>query len=418
MGLPLAAFADRPSWITRRAPAIRALALVLSCSIPVTAWAFPSIAGTLVWNVLIASVPLLTVRLGYHLWRRVCPLAFIASLGQHFIRFERRRAGPFLEANYHYIALGGFVIAAWLRLTVVNGDAEAIVALFAAVSVLAFTVGTLFTGKTWCNFFCPVSFIEKIYTEPTTSSTGSNSQCVACSGCKRACPDIDQEAAFWKEISSGAKRLVYFAFPGLVVSFFLYSYLQSGDWAAYFDLGWANQPGPSWSVFLPGHDASTAGFVFLTAIPRAVAAMLTLLAGAGLSVAFFSLGDGAIRRFTSRRGRVSDRRRTQQWSFVVAGAVAFAAFYGFAVLPMFSWSPALGLGCTAAIAAVGLRMVVSRLRRRPPAAARPSQYGRPNVAGHPAFNATPARAAVVISPLSIEVLHQRQRLSPRSNTVH
>jgi len=316
------------------------------------------------------------------------------------------------------MSLGGFAIAAWLRLTVVNGDAEAIVALFAAVSLVALTVGTLFTGKTWCNFFCPVSFIEKIYTEPATSSAGSNSQCVACSGCKRACPDIDQEASFWKDISSAAKKFVYFAFPGLVVSFFLYSYLQSGNWASYFELSWANQPGPSWAVFLPGHDASTAGFFFLTAVPRAVAAMLTLLAGSGLSLAILSLGERAIRRFTAPGGRVSDRRRTQQWSFVVAGAVAFAAFYGFAVLPMFSWSPALGLGCTAAIAAVGLRMVVSRLRRRPPAAARPSQYGRPNVAGHPAFNATPARAAVVISPLSIEVLHQRQRLSPRSNTVH
>ena len=32
----------------------------------------------------------------------------------------------------------------------------------------ALTTNLVFTGKSWCNFLCPVALIEKIYTEPNS----------------------------------------------------------------------------------------------------------------------------------------------------------------------------------------------------------------------------------------------------------
>src|SRR5919108_5354309 len=40
----------------------------------------PTIAGRVFWTVAIASLPLFFVVAGYHRWRRICPLAFIAQL--------------------------------------------------------------------------------------------------------------------------------------------------------------------------------------------------------------------------------------------------------------------------------------------------------------------------------------------------
>ena len=62
---------------------------------------------------------------------------------------------------------------------------------------------SVYGGKTWCNFVCPVGLVEKIYTEPSRSATGRpaelTSQCAPCVACKRHCPDIDLEQGYWKE---------------------------------------------------------------------------------------------------------------------------------------------------------------------------------------------------------------------------
>ena len=81
-------------------------------------------------------------------------------------------------------------------------------------------VGVVFTGKTWCNYVCPVSFVEKLYTEPRGLRDTPNSQCATCTACKPACPDINEENSYWKEILAPAKARAYFAFPGVVLAFY------------------------------------------------------------------------------------------------------------------------------------------------------------------------------------------------------
>src|SRR6185295_13326697 len=97
-----------------------------------------------------------------------------------------------------------------------------------------------------------------------------------CSACKKFCPDINEENGYWKEIGLATKRVVYFAFTGVVFAFYLYYYLQAGSWDYYFGGRWTNEPGLLWSAFRPGPDATSGGFFFFPGVPRALAAAITL----------------------------------------------------------------------------------------------------------------------------------------------
>lgn len=176
-----------------------------------------------------------------------------------------------------------------------------------------------------------MSFIEKVYTEPTGLRQTENSQCSPCTACKRACPDINQENAYWKEIDLPSKRVAYFAYPGLIFGFYLYYFLQSGTWDYYFGGAWTDEPGVVLHAFAPGFNADTAGFFFLPLVPRAVAALVTLLGCAATSWLIFSRGvvrlvDGWI----SRRQLAVDRRNVV---LTITAFTAFVTFYSFAGQP-------------------------------------------------------------------------------------
>jgi len=226
-----------------------------------------------------------------------------------------------------------FSLGLWLRLIWTNGDGSALVVFFVGLSLVAFLVGTVFTGKTWCNYICPVSFIEKIYTEPNGLRETRNSQCTKCTACKKACPDINEENGYWKEIESPTKRVAYFAYPGLVLGFYTYYWLQSGTWAYYFSGDWTDQAGVINFAFLPGTNADTAGFFFLQAVPRALAAALTLAIFAGGSFALFALLEPVVRRYLRRRDPATDLNRPRHVMFGIAAFTAFVTFYSFAGQP-------------------------------------------------------------------------------------
>ncbi len=239
-----------------------------------------------------------------------------------------------MERYYHCVALAFFIFGLWMRHVAINGDGKIIALFFAGISICAFVTGMLYTGKSWCNFICPVSFIEKIYTEPHGLRPTPNSQCAKCTACKKFCPDINQENGYWKELESRSKRVAYFAFPGLVFGFYFYYYLQSGTWEYYFHGKWVDEPGIWRIAFLPGHDADTAGFFFWPAMPlRAAAALLTLLACGLASFTFFSLLKRPLRRALKYFKLPRDRARIRHALYSIAGFCAFVTFYSFAGAP-------------------------------------------------------------------------------------
>ncbi|HYR45759.1 MAG TPA: cyclic nucleotide-binding domain-containing protein, partial [Thermoanaerobaculia bacterium] len=209
------------------------------------------------------------------------------------------------------------------------------------------------------------SFIEKIYTEPHGLRETENSQCAKCTACKNACPDINEENGYWKEIESRPKRDVYFAFPGLVFGFYFYYFLQAGAWSYYFGGHWTDEPAVVRTAFLSGGDARTAGFFFSPGVPRAVAAVLTLALCALASWALFSRLEPPIGRWLLRRDPTTDPTRVRHVLFSLAAFTAFVTFYTFAGAPTLrklSGAPQI-FGIVVLVTATAVLM--RRLRRTP-----------------------------------------------------
>jgi len=54
-----------------------------------------------------------------------------------------------------------------LRLLLTNSD-RLLLGIFLSLTILAaVTVGFLFAGKTWCNYFCPMAPVQMVYSEPS-----------------------------------------------------------------------------------------------------------------------------------------------------------------------------------------------------------------------------------------------------------
>jgi hypothetical protein len=324
------ALAD-PAWLRR----LGSFALATFLAVPLFSLLVPRYAGRLLWTVVIAALPAFIVLLGYHRWRKICPLALVSQLPIKFGHGGKRKISGSWEKNYYYITASVFLVSLWLRLIATNGDGSAIAGFFIGIALFAFVIGSVFTGKTWCNFVCPVSFIEKLYTEPHGLRDTPNSACPKCTACKHSCPDISEENGYWKELESNSKRMVMFAFPGLVFGFYFYYYLQSGTWDYYFGGNWTYEPGMVMRAFLPGSDSKTAGFFFLPAMPRAVAAMLTLLVCAAVAELVFR----QIERSLSHR-LFPDRAASRHAALTLAATTAFLTFYSFAGAPTLRRIPA------------------------------------------------------------------------------
>lgn len=311
---------------------VRCVALAVFVAVPLLGVFVQPLAGRVTWTVAVAALPLFIVLAGFHRWRRICPLALFARLPGILGRSGNAVMPAWLEHKYHLIPLAFFVFGLWMRLVATNGDGQAIALFFVSIALFAFLSGVVYTGKTWCNYICPVSFIEKIYTEPHGLRETPNSQCVKCTACKKNCPDINAENGYWKEVELPAKKLAYLSFPGLVLGFYTYYYLQSGTWEYYFGGIWTNEPGIWRTAFLPGKDAVTAGFFFWPEIPRAAASLGTLLAFALASYVLFTALEPLLTAFLRRRN-AADPVHERHVLLSIAAFSAFVTFYSFAGVP-------------------------------------------------------------------------------------
>lgn len=320
-----------PGWVT----AARVVLVLALCA------TIPTILGVrhgnrILWTIAIASLPLFFVVGGYHLWRRICPLAVAGQLGRLVGRPGTRKVGDWLGERYVYVQFGILFFALSLRLIATNGTPAVLAGFLAAIVVAAAITSFVFAGKTWCNFICPVGIVEKIYTEPSRTATGgdANSQCAPCVACKKHCPDIDLEGGYWKEVEERPRRLVYFMWPGVVTAFYVYYWLVAGTWDYYFTGAWAYETDQASRWLDPGFH-----FAPLDVIPRVVAAPLTLAVFGLASFLVFALGERlAVARAT--RGHEPDspqareaRSRVRHRALVLAGFLAFNAFYFFAGQP-------------------------------------------------------------------------------------
>jgi hypothetical protein len=326
-----------PRWVTA---ARVVMVIALAATIPTILGV--SHGNRILWTIAIASLPFFWMTVGYHVWRRICPLAVAGQLGRLVGRPGSRKMGDFMGKHYLLVQLALMLVGLSLRLTVTNGSDVGVAVFLGVVVVAAIAVSFTYGGKTWCNFLCPVGLVEKIHTEPARSSSGVGgeltSQCAPCVACKKHCPDIDLEQGYWKEASERDRRIAYFAWPGIVVAFYAYYYLASGSWSYYFDGGWAYE-----RELL----VTTPGFYFAPDVPRFIAAPLTLVAFALASfIAFAAIealllrlrSPGSSRSVGASAFEANDEQqqhvlRVRHAMLAFAGLVAFNAFYCFAGQP-------------------------------------------------------------------------------------
>ena len=324
----------------------------------------PRLAGRVFWTVSIASLPLFFVIAGYHRWRRICPLAAVSQLPIKFGRPGTRRAGAWLQAHAYHVSFGVFLLSLWLRLVATNGDGYALATFLVGIGAAAFVTGLLFTGKTWCNYICPIGFVEKVYTEPRNLRETVNSQCPKCTACKPACPDINEENSYWKEVLASPKRDVYFSFPGVIFAFYFFYWLQAGAWSYYFGGSWTRQVGLVKTAFRPGGDAITAGLFFWPQIPRAISAALTLLAGGAVSFVLFRLVERLLRARLAKRDPAPDDATIRHLMFTICAFTAFVTFYTFAGAPTLRLVPSLPHFFQILVVATATMFLIRRLLRR------------------------------------------------------
>jgi hypothetical protein len=306
----------------------------------------PTILGVehgnrILWTVCIAALPFFWMTIGFHVWRRICPLAVAGQVGRLVGRPGARKMGDWMGKNYLLVQLGLMIFALSLRLVVTNGSDVGLGIFLGVVVLAAIVVSFVYGGKTWCNFMCPVGLVEKIYTEPSRSASNAaadvTSQCTPCVACKKHCPDIDLEQGYWKEAVERGRRLAYFAWPGIVIAFYTYYFLARGSWSYYFDGKWAYE-----RELL----VDDAGFYFWQAIPRAVAAPLTLVGFGLASFIVFALIEKvalSIRKPSvdaSEDQKAQHVLRVRHGMLALAGLVAFNAFYCFAGQPTLQKLPA------------------------------------------------------------------------------
>ncbi len=298
----------------------------------------------LTWTVAIASLPFFWMAFGYHLWRRICPLAVMGQIGRLVGRPGTRKMGDWMSKNYLLVQLGLMVVALTMRLVATNGSHVWLGAFLGVVTVWAIVTSFVYAGKTWCNFLCPVGMVEKIYTEPARGAAASDdltSQCAPCVACKKHCPDIDLEQGYWKEASEKPRRLAYLAWPGIVAAFYIYYYLVSGSWSYYFSGAWTYERDLPSKMLDPG-------FTFAPAIPRVVAAPLTLIVFGLGSYLVFSIVEriivrsrlAALPKDSAAETKVALVARIRHGMLAFCGLAGFNAFYLFAGQPSLAKLPA------------------------------------------------------------------------------
>ena len=266
------------------------------------------LAATLFWGAIVPGGIFILLVFGHEVWRRICPLSFLSQIPRALgwqrqfkrenastgkIRYElaKVKAESWLGKNYPYLQFGWLFIGLCGRILFFNAD-RTILALWLLFTIAAaIAVGYLYGGKSWCNYFCPMAPVQRIYSEPggllgskahTSEQSITQSMCrtilpdgseqSACVACQKPCIDIDSERSYWDGLNKPEATFLRYSYIGLVIGYFSYYYLYAGSWDYYVSGAWARQPDQLSSLLSPGFYL----FGQTINIPKLVAVPLTL----------------------------------------------------------------------------------------------------------------------------------------------
>lgn len=274
--------------------------------------------ASLFWGLIVPTGVFVLLVFGHEFWRRICPLSFFSQLARRLgkqrqrkrvnaetgqVRYElvKIKHDSWLGQNYIKVQMGLLYVGVCGRILFYD-SMRPVLGSFLLFSIgAAILVGYLYGGKSWCQYFCPMAPVQEFYSEPRgllnsiahegQSGVITQSMCrqinedgtesSACVACHSPCVDIDAERAYWDRMKRPDYKLLYYSYAGLVVGFFSYYYLYSGNWNYLLSGAWTRHENQLNLLFTPGF------YFFGTPIPipRLVAAPLTI--AVSMAVAYY-----------------------------------------------------------------------------------------------------------------------------------
>jgi hypothetical protein len=310
------------------------------------------------WGMILPLVILTLLILGHEAWRRICPLSFLSQIPRA-LGLQRKRTiaeQSWLGQNALLFQFSLLFIGLNVRLLLINSD-RLFLGIFLLLTILtAITIGFLYDGKTWCNYFCPMAPVQMVYSEPSgllgskahlappKSITQSMCRTIdpngqeksACVACQSPCMDIDAEGAYWDGIRGGDRKLLYYGYLGLVLGFYLYFWLYTGNWQ-FLSAGVWNDTNQFASLFSPGF--FIAGRTI--PIPKLIAVPLTLTVMTGLTYTVGIFAELFYKQYNQRQERTLNRETLQSRAFAIAAFLSFNALFFLGVRPTLGYFPDL-----------------------------------------------------------------------------
>ncbi len=327
------------------------------------------------WTMIVPSSIIIIFVLGHEFWRRICPLSFIAqipkALGiQRKIKIGNPRTrkisyktvaikeNSWLGKNHLYVQFGLLVSGLFTRIIFINSN-RTLLGIFLIFTILsALTIGYLYTGKTWCSYFCPMAPVQMVYTGPRgifgTKAHHDSKQKItqsmcrtindkgqevsACDGCKSFCLDIDAERSYWKELKKPGRRLVQYGYLGMVFAYYFYYFFYAGNWNYYLSGVWTHEEDQLKKIFAPGF------YIFEQPIPipKFLAVILTFGFCIGISYLLCFGLEKIYRAYRKNSNKPISKEQAQHNIFTVATFTAFWIFFPIGAVPTISLLPKLG----------------------------------------------------------------------------
>ncbi|MBD2187580.1 cyclic nucleotide-binding domain-containing protein [Pseudanabaena mucicola] len=322
------------------------------------------------WGMIVPSSIFILLVFGHELWRRICPLSFLSQIPRALgwqrqikrtdsktgkIRYEipKVKKDSWLGKNYLYLQFGLLFIGLCSRILFINGNAIALGLWLLMTIAAAITVGYLYGGKTWCNYFCPMAPVQKVYAEPSallatkahmSDRTITQSMCrtitdskeqSACVACQNPCIDIDSERSYWDGIEKPESKMLYYGYLGLVVGYFFYYYLYAGSWDYYFSGAWAMEGNSIQNLLSSGL------YLYNQAIPipKILAVPITLGLFTGLGYIFGHLSERIYRAYLHFYKQKAPLTLIRHHLFSICTFIAFNLFFIFGGRPFIRLLP-------------------------------------------------------------------------------
>ncbi len=306
---------------------------------------FSPLAPRVFWTMAMPVLPLAIVLFGVYRWRGACPVAAIGTVGAALApKRAHKRIPRWLRDHGMSVSMGVLVLSLTLRHVATNGDHLALGLFLIALPIVAVAVNARFGGRAFCQYVCPVGVVERIYTDgapPVATADAEPSTCSTCSACTKPCIDIDRERSFDRTSGRVSRRIVTYAFPGIVFGFYAYYALREGSWEAYF--------GGAWTRYQLSVEHVVGQGLFFAEVPAVVAALAVLVGLGALSYALFA----------ALEARGLDRERV----LASAAFTAFATFYFFAGAPSLRLVPALERSLAFIVPCVATAVFLHRTHR-------------------------------------------------------